>query len=45
LAAFKALELLRDQLGAVCGAEIQCALRDTLMPEQRSLPVDPLEPF
>lgn len=39
------LILLRDELWAAYGPEIQQALRDDLIPEQASLPLDPDEPF
>lgn len=45
LAVFEILDLLRDELCAAYGAEIQQAFRDDLMPEQGSLPLDPDEPF
>jgi hypothetical protein len=45
LAVFEAVELLRDQLWAAYGPEIQRAFREDLMPEQSSLPLDPDEPF
>ena len=45
LAVFEILDLLRDELCAAYGPEIQQAFRDDLMPEQGSLPLDPDEPF
>lgn len=45
LAIFEILDLLRDELWAAYGPEIQQAFRDDLMPEQASLPLDPDEPF
>jgi hypothetical protein len=45
LAVFEILELLRDEICAAYGPEIQQAFRDDLIPEQGSLPLDPDEPF
>lgn len=45
LAVFEFLEMLRDELRAAYGVEIQRAFRDDLMPEQGSLLLDPEEPF
>jgi hypothetical protein len=45
LAVFEFLEMLRDELCAAYGVEIQRAFRDDLMPEQDLLPFDPDEPF
>ena len=45
LAVFEAVDLLRDQLWAAYGPEIQRALRDDRVTQQQSLPLDPDEPF
>jgi len=45
LAVFEVIDLLRDQLWAAYGPEIQCALRDDRMTQQCSLPLDSDEPF
>ncbi|WP_043458239.1 hypothetical protein [Azohydromonas australica] len=45
LAVFEAVDLLRDQLLAAYGPEIQRALRDDRVTQQQSLPLDPDEPF
>jgi hypothetical protein len=39
------VDLLRDQLWAAYGPEIQRALRDDRVTQQHSLPLDPDEPF
>ena len=44
LAVFEAVDLLRDQLWAAYGPEIQRALREA-RETQHSLPLDPDEPF
>ncbi|MDZ5455219.1 hypothetical protein [Azohydromonas lata] len=45
LAVFEAVDLLRDYLWAAYGPEIQRALRDDRVTQQRSLPLDSDEPF
>ena len=45
LAVFEAVDLLRDQLWAAYGPEIQRALRDDRVTQQQSLSLDPDEPF
>ena len=45
LAVFEAVDLLRDQLWAAYGPEIQRALRDDRVTQQCCLPLDPDEPF
>jgi hypothetical protein len=45
LAVFEVIDLLRDQIWAAYGPEIQRVLRDDRMTLQSSLPLDPNEPF
>ncbi len=45
LAVFEILDLLRDELWAAYGPQIQQAFRDNLMPEQAPLPWEDDEPF
>ncbi len=45
LAVFEVIDMLRDQLWATYGLEIQRALRDDRVTQQQSLLLDPDEPF
>jgi hypothetical protein len=45
LAVFEVVELLRDQVWAAYGSDIQRTFREDLLPEQSSLPLDPDEPL
>jgi hypothetical protein len=45
LAVFEVVDLLRDQLWAAYGPEIQSALRDDRVTQQHPLPLNPDEPF